>query len=97
MSFDKNSALAKTMENSPLVKEKHYFDQELLNLDLERIRIFISILEEHEANCEKDERFPEAAITRDKIKVLRDVEEIKILSDLNKFQSDQVSALILNY
>lgn len=77
-------------------RTKHYFDDDLLLLDLERIRIFISVLEEHEENCEKEERFPEASITRDKIKLLRDVEEIKIFNDLNKYHSQQVSLLIVN-
>jgi hypothetical protein len=76
-------------------KNKHYFDEDLLLLDLERIRIFISILEEHEINCEKEERFPEASITRDKIKLLRDVEEIKIFNDLNKYHTQQVILLLI--
>jgi hypothetical protein len=74
-------------------KTKHYFDEDLLLLDLERIRIFISVLEEHEENCEKEERFPEASITRDKIKLLRDVEEIKIFNDLSNYHSQQVSQI----
>lgn len=73
-------------------EDKTYFDPDLLNLDLERIRIFINILEEHEENCERDEKFPEAALTRSKIKLLKDVEEVKILTDLNKFQDEQVSS-----
>lgn len=82
-----------TLSTRSVVNDDHpeiYFDPDFLLLDLERIRIFISVLEEYEEACEREENYPEAAITRDKIKLLRDVEEIKILSDLNKLQEDQV-------
>jgi len=72
-----------------------YFDPNFLKIDLEKLRIFITVLEEHEQNCERDEKFPEAAITRDKIKLLRDVEEITILNDLENLQQQQVCYVFL--
>ena len=69
------------------------FDENLLNLDLNKLRLFISVLEEHEYDCEKKEKFPEASLSRDKIKLLKEVEEIKIVRDLDKLQNNQVSIL----
>ena len=91
-----NESMNASMMSSVKEKKQHYFDDELLNLDLERIRIFIGVLEEHEENCEREERFPEAATTRDKIKLLRDVEEFKIFNDLNKYHSQQVGKHLIN-
>lgn len=67
------------------------FDENLLNLDLNKLRLFISVLEEHEYDCEKKEKFSEASLSRDKIKLLKEVEEIKIVRDLDKLQNNQVS------
>lgn len=66
------------------------FDKELLQLELDKIRLFIDILTEHEEKCEKDERFPEAAVARMKINLLKQIEEAKILADLKEMQNDQL-------
>ena len=67
------------------------FDKDLLDLDLNKIRTFISVLEEHENICDKNEKYPEAAKCRDKVKVLKRIEEEKILRDLREMQSAEVS------
>lgn len=66
------------------------FDIDLLDLELDKIRLFISILEEHELKCEKDERFPEAGNARNKINLLKEVEEAKIIRDLKEMQNEQL-------
>lgn len=94
MSVSETSNLFSTKEIKKENLNDIYFDPSFLKLDLEKLRIFLNVLEEHEQNCEREERYQEAAITRDKIKLLKDVEEIKILSDLENLQTEQVSDIV---
>lgn len=90
--IEKSKSHSKSKENvNDQILNNISFDENLLNLDLNKLRIFISVLEEHEFDCEKKEKFPEASLSRDKIKLLREIEEIKIIKDLDKLQTNQVS------
>lgn len=62
--------------------------QEFNDLDLNRVREFINILEEHQFNCEKSKKFVDAEIAKQKITQLKQVEKEKILSDM-KFRHNE--------
>lgn len=87
-SFDKTND-ATSVKNSKDIKTLP-FNKSLLDLDLNKLRVFISVLEEHEMLCDKEEKYPEAAICRDKVKVLKTIEEEKILRDLKEMHSIEV-------
>lgn len=61
---------------------------EYKDMDLNRIREFIQILEEHQYKCEKNKKFVDAEIAKQKVAQLKQVEKEKILSD-TKFRHQE--------
>lgn len=55
---------------------------EASNLSSEKIRSFIYLLEDHMDKCEKEERFEEAAVARDRIIKLKKIENMRNMKDL---------------
>lgn len=60
--------------------------------------IFSKILQEHQIKCEKDEKFGEADLTRQKIKALKEIEKEKIV-DLTKssHQEQVIKSIKINF
>lgn len=60
------------------------------DMDIGRIREFISILEEHQSKCEKSKKFVDAEIAKQKVAQLKQVEKDKCLTDLKFNHEDEI-------
>lgn len=65
---------------------------EFTDMDINRIRDFINILEEHQVSCEKQRHFVEAEIAKQKVKQLKKVEKDKLLADLSITHSEELES-----
>lgn len=74
--------------NKPKTNEIPEFN----DMDIARIREFIQILEEHQMKCEKEKKFVDAEIAKQKVSQLKQVEKEKILNDIRFNHEEELSA-----
>ena len=67
--------------------------EEIQEMSLEKIRDCIHILREHEILCEKENRYVEAGMAKDRLKEFKLLEEQKIFYDIQEKQCDQQNQL----
>ena len=86
MNKSMNSKMGKTTMSNNTFNTKQ--NQEYMDMDINRIREFIQILEEHRIKCEESSKFIDAEIAKQKVSQLKQVEKERILNDL-KFQHNE--------
>lgn len=90
------SRMGKSMNNSGNVSQNsinsNKYTAEYNEMDLQRIKEFIAILEEHQMKCEKEKKFVDAEIAKQKVAQLKQVEKEKILNDLKFNHEDELNS-----
>jgi len=84
-----NSKLGKTTMSNNSFNTKQ--NQEYMDMDINRIREFIQILEEHRIKCEESSKFIDAEIAKQKVTQLKHVEKERILNDLKFQHNDELN------
>lgn len=88
MNSEKGVKLMNT-SNSSAFKTKNM--NEYNEMDVNRIREFIIILEEHQIKCEKSRKFVDAEIAKQKVAQLKQVEKEKVLSDMKLQHEEEIN------
>ena len=74
------------------INSKNRVNSEYNDMDINRIREFIQILEEHQIKSEKEKKFVDAEIAKQKVAQLKIVEKEKIMSDLKNNHQEEVQS-----
>jgi len=86
-----NSKIGKNTFNNTMYSNKKEMN-EYLEMDINRIREFIQVLEEHQLKCEKTKNFVDAEFAKQKVMQLKQVEKEKILSDMKIQHQEEINA-----
>ncbi len=70
---------SQSLNQSKISNKENFSD-----MNIDRIREFIEILEEHQLKCEKEKKFVDAEIAKQKVIQLKQVEKEKILHDIKE-------------
>lgn len=86
-----NSKIGKTTLSNTVNSKKGSNVNEYMEMDINRIREFIQVLEEHQLKCEKTKNFIDAEFAKQKVLQLKQVEKEKILNDMKFQHQEEVS------
>jgi len=76
---------SQSLNQSKISNKENFSD-----MNIERIREFIEILEEHQLKCEKEKKFVDAEIAKQKVIQLKQVEKEKMLHDIKEHHNTEM-------
>jgi len=71
--------------------------RDLMEMDINKLREYIKILEDHQIKCEDTGRFVEAEMAKSKIVQFKEIAEDKVTSELKGHQAQQTSQLSIEF